>query len=154
VDFHGPFRSGMLTLNTEQPIRVNMSINFAGAIKAEIAELEAELRADPRHAKLKHLRDLLALYEAPPAVRKVVTNGAEHATAEIPGTKEEKIKSELRRYMRENGGTVHRMSALQHLMNIGLMGHEKEPMRNLAAYMSHWKDDFVSDGDGNWSLRD
>jgi hypothetical protein len=132
---------------------INMSVNFATALKAEITELEAELRADPRHAKLKHLRDLLALYEAPSTARQTATNGAAHATAEAAGTKEEKIKAELRRYMRDNGGTVHRMAALQHLMDIGLMGHEKEPMRNLAAYMSHWKDDFESDGGGNWSLR-
>lgn len=125
-----------------------MSVNFAAAIKAEIVELEAELRADPRHAKLKHLRDLLALYDAPGPR----TNGA-YASADAAATKEEKIKAELRRYLQVNGGTAHRMAALQHLMTVGLMGAEKDPMGNLAAYFSHWKDDFVSDGGGNWSLR-
>jgi hypothetical protein len=130
-----------------------MSANFATALKAEITELEAELRADPRHAKLKHLRDLLALYEAPSATRQTATNGAAHVTADAAGTKEEKIKAELRRYIQGNGGTVRRLSALKHLMDMGLMGAEKDPMGNLAAYFSHWKDDFSSDGAGNWSLR-
>jgi hypothetical protein len=129
-----------------------MSINFAAAIKTEIAELEAEFRADPRYSKLQYLRQLLALYEPGPARQSAPGgNGAAHADA--AATKEERIRLELRVWMRTQGGTVHRLAALQHLLDRGLMGHEKDPMANLAAYMSHWKDEFASDGAGNWSLR-
>jgi hypothetical protein len=33
------------------------------------------------------------------------------------------------------------------------MGHEKSPMMSLAAYLSDWKDDFASDGHGNFRLK-
>jgi hypothetical protein len=33
------------------------------------------------------------------------------------------------------------------------MGHEKDPMGSLAAYLSGWNDVFDPDGRGNWSLK-
>ncbi len=32
-------------------------------------------------------------------------------------------------------------------------GH-KNPMANLAAYLSEWRDEFEPDGRGNWSLKE
>jgi hypothetical protein len=33
------------------------------------------------------------------------------------------------------------------------MGHEKNPLAALAAYLSGWKEFFDFDGKGNWSLK-
>lgn len=42
---------------------------------------------------------------------------------------------------------------LKHLIDQKIMGREKNAMANLAAYLSAWKNEFVSDGKGNFSLR-
>ena len=49
-------------------------------------------------------------------------------------------------------GTVHRKEILTHLQNAGLMGHERDPMAHLAAFLSGERDKFVSDGRGNFTL--
>ena len=43
-----------------------MTETLLSTIRAEIASLEAELKADPRFAKLEGLKSVLALYEQPP----------------------------------------------------------------------------------------
>jgi hypothetical protein len=49
-------------------------------------------------------------------------------------------------------GSVHRKEILSHLVNAGLMGHERDPMAHLAAFLSGERDKFASDGRGNFSL--
>ena len=69
----------------------------------------------------------------------------------MPRTKEERIKSELISIF--NGhGPQHRTKLLEHLKAMGLMGHEKDPMASLAAYLSGWKEIFAFDGKGVWGL--
>jgi hypothetical protein len=51
-------------------------------------------------------------------------------------------------------GTEHRQKILEHLVAKGLMGHEKNPMASLAAFLSGVnRNVFVADGRGNFSLR-
>jgi hypothetical protein len=50
-------------------------------------------------------------------------------------------------------GSVHRKEILTHLQNAGLMGHERNPMAHLAAFLSGERDKFASDGRGNFTLK-
>jgi len=47
---------------------------------------------------------------------------------------------------------MHRTEILKHMIERGIMGDEKEPISRLAIYLSGSKDQFVSDGSGNYSL--
>jgi hypothetical protein len=50
-------------------------------------------------------------------------------------------------------GSAHRKEILTHLQNAGLMGHERDPMAHLAAFLSGERDRFASDGRGNFTLK-
>lgn len=137
-----------------------MTSNFVSALKAEITELEAELRDDPRQRKLATLRAALAEYE--PAnkdlqAHPVTPLGA--STIWPPTitlqTKGDKIKAEITAFLQQRGGrAVHRKEILSHLISIGLMGREKTPIASLAAYLTGWNDTFGPDGRGNWVLKE
>ena len=62
------------------------------------------------------------------------------------------MKAEITALLQQRG-TIHRKEILSHLTAAGLMGHEKDPMASLAAYLSDWRDSFDPDGGGNWSLK-
>ena len=132
-----------------------MATNIVSALKAEISELQDELRNDPRHRKLVRLRAALAEYESPNTVlqpepiKSLESSGTPTVTFE---TKGDKIKAEITALLQQRG-TVHRKEILNHLIAFGLMGHEKDPMASLAAYFSGWRDIFEPDGAGNWSLK-
>jgi hypothetical protein len=134
-----------------------MTTNFISALKVEIAQLEDELRSDPRHRKLARLRETLAEYE--PESRDYQAKlgssiGPLSAGSFAPlRTKGDKVKAEITAFLRQRG-TVHRKEILNHLTAVGLLGHEKNPMVNLASYLSEWKDIFAFDGRGNYSLKE
>ena len=67
-------------------------------------------------------------------------------------SKAAQIKMEVT-HLLEARGTEHRQKILEHLISKGLMGQEKNPLANLAAYLSDNKALFVADGRGNFSLR-
>ncbi len=50
-------------------------------------------------------------------------------------------------------GTEHRSKILERLIEKRLMGTERNPLASLASYLSDNKDVFVTDGRGNFSLR-
>ena len=50
-------------------------------------------------------------------------------------------------------GSLHRRRILDHLIEAGVLGHEKDPLASLAAYLSENKHMFLSDGQGNFFLR-
>jgi hypothetical protein len=133
-----------------------MTIDFLLALKAEITQLENELRSDPRQRKLTRLRETLAEYE--PAS---VSHQAEFVTGLFgmsgsvasQRTKGDRLKAEIVSLLRQRGA-VHRKGILSHLTATGLMGHEKDPMASLAAYFSGWRDMFEADGRGTWSLKE
>jgi hypothetical protein len=134
--------------------------DFVAALKTEIAELEAELQADPRRRKLERLRDTLAEYEplnrnATPALTQTDANSS-GPTPAAPGlaamSKSARMKSEVTAILSRRGA-VHRKELLRHLVNRGIMGNEKDPMQALAIFLSSHKEVFEFDGGGNWSLR-
>jgi hypothetical protein len=131
-----------------------MATNFVPALKAEIAELEDELRRDPRHRKLARLRETLAEYD--PASKGINVQLATGSLGIATGpatlqTKGDRIKAEIMTLLQQRGA-LHRKEILNHLEAVGLMGNEKDPMASLAAYFSGWRDIFKPDGAGNWSL--
>lgn len=135
-----------------------MTSNFVSALKAEIAQLEDELRSDPRHRKLARLRETLAEYErddhqAPLALNSGVFSISPSSATLKLRTKGDKVKAEITALLRQRGA-VHRKTILSHLTAAGLMGYEKDPMASLAAYFSGWRDTFEADGRGNWSLKE
>jgi hypothetical protein len=134
-----------------------MTTNFIAALKAEIEQLEAEIRSDPRHRKLQRLRETLAEYEPRGTVHQDQPNPVNGSPAVGAGalrrTKEDRMKAALTQLLKEEG-PQHRKVLLEHLQRVGLMGNEKNPMANFAAYLSNWKDLFEPDGRGVWRLRE
>jgi hypothetical protein len=121
------------------------------ALRRELAKLEAELQADPRYVKMARIRGLLAEYgeempEREPAVSASGLNGSGKTKAALM---EEAITALLR-----PNKLVHRSKILEHLRSRGIMGHEKNPMNDLAAFLSGHRDLFVSDGRGNFRLQE
>jgi hypothetical protein len=118
-------------------------------LRQELATLEAELVTDPRYRKLAKIRELLAIYETrePAQPRKIEPE----AQSETP-TKADRIRAETRAIIERSGGIAHRQDILNHLTRLGIMGAERSPMTNLAAYLSEMKE-FASAGSGNWTIR-
>lgn len=137
--------------------------DFSSALRTELKELTKELKltlqADPRYRRLRLVRDLLAEYDPKAKVPTLfdqleLGGGADDdQKADLTsGSKEERVKAALRALLKEKG-EVHRKDMLEHLKVLGLMGKEKDPMQSLAIYLVGWKDDFESDGAGNYSLK-
>lgn len=107
-------------------------------------------------ARLKLLDELIASYvpasppqpgsEQPRSSSKT-SNG--HARPESKASKVRRMTAEL--LTRE--GRVHRKMILDHLKSAGVMGNERDPMGQLAAYLTANKDLFSTDGNGNFILR-
>lgn len=142
------------------------------AIEADVAKLETEaakLQARLRLSldKAEKVKAVLTLYageeipEQQPRlfasfsagstatatiVRKVTTAGSSGKSKAF------QIKVEVSDLLNARG-TEHRQKILDHLVGKGLMGHEKDPLASLAAYLSNYKDVFMADGRGNFSLR-
>ena len=55
--------------------------------------------------------------------------------------------------MLSHKGSVHRKELLDYLLATKIMGNETDPMHALASFLSKHKEDFQSDGSGNFSLR-
>ena len=49
--------------------------------------------------------------------------------------------------------SAHRKELLDHLLATKIMGNETAPMQALAIFLSRHKEDFQSDGSGNFSVR-
>jgi hypothetical protein len=141
-----------------------MSKLTAELLRADIEELEAELASDPRHRRLRKLRDLLEDYEhlgAPTIPIQVVGSvGATATAAEAAGkayalTKAGKVRREIASLMRAKGSSVTRSEMLTHLQNKKLMGGEAKPMKRLSIYLNYARKDglFETDGVGNWYFK-
>jgi hypothetical protein len=134
-------------------MREIMTATFVSALKAEIAQLEEELRSDPRQRKLSRLRETLAEYEPANKTQPQPFAALRDIPSRVPLLpKSDMIKNEIIALLQQRG-TIHRKEILRHLTGIGLMGGEKDPMASLAAYFSRWRDIFDPDGAGNWSLK-
>ncbi|GAA0571935.1 hypothetical protein GCM10009416_08210 [Craurococcus roseus] len=145
---------------------------FRNALEQELARLQEELRNDPRARRAEKIVELLTLYPAgddgPPNAALDPTS-PHHATSfPIPPTpalpavprpevqdgrtKAARLKAAARGLLAANG-TLHRSALLERLQDAGIMTREGNPMATLAAYLSDWRDEFASDGKGNFSLR-
>jgi hypothetical protein len=131
------------------------------ALKSEIAELAADIQAnpDPRVRKLQRLREALSEYEPKRNVAQALTNVSQGngngSIFESPtlATKSVKMRMHIGKLLKEKG-TVHRKDLLESLLAAGIMGKETDPMQALAIYLSSHKNMFESDGSGNFSLRE
>jgi hypothetical protein len=134
-----------------------MTIN-ANELREELAQLERELSKDPRFQKIEHLRALLTLYQgddprrqppvAPPAAGAAPgADGADQRTS-----KGARIKQGIVQLLRANG-PMHRSRLLEHFETQGLMGHERNPMANLASYLVELGDTVQSNGKGVYEIR-
>lgn len=131
------------------------------ALQQELAQLEAELKADPRYRKATRIRELLADYvdQAQPQALAAKSQAISASSTTLPlretgprPSKKALIKNEIEQLLSK--GPMHRKEILEILQTKGLMGHEKNPMANLAAYLSAFPDDFVNDGSGIWNIKE
>jgi hypothetical protein len=135
-------------------------IDIVPTLKAAIVELEADMRAnpDPRARKLQRLRETLAEYEPVDRQSPAHSNGkALEPLPAAPGLAAATKVARMRQYvdgeLRKNG-KVHRKVLLEGLLATGIMGKEQDPMQALAIFLSGNKQNYESDGGGNYSLRE
>ena len=141
-----------------------MNHHLVTVLQQELIQLEVELKNDPRYRKATRIRELLADYQAHPrglaaqssAVPVSPPPPAAPPPMREPGprlSKKALIKNEIEQLLLYEGPT-HRKKILEILQSKGLMGHEKDPMASLAAYLSAFSDNFVNNGTGTWSVRE
>jgi hypothetical protein len=134
--------------------------DFVPALKSEIAELEGDIRdnPDPRIRKLERLRSTLAEYEPVDYVPQ--SNGKTAPLEPLPAAPGAKAATKAARMKGYIDGVlhghlkIHRKSLLEGLIANGIMGKEADPMQALAIFLSSNKDDYKSDGEGNYSRRE
>lgn len=137
-------------------------MDIVNSLRAELAQLQASLAADPRMVKIQKIKDLLSIYEAPTAasvqaatpfkpIEPAPPNPLDRVRNRVRAeSKATKVKEAVIALLAPRG-KVHRTEILGSLQAAGLMGGEKNPMAQLAAYLSEWAE-FEGDGQGNWSL--
>ena len=67
-------------------------------------------------------------------------------------SKSSRMMTEIKKMLSQKE-SVHRKELLDYLISTKIMGNETDPMRSLAIFLSNHKNDFQSDGSGNFSLR-
>jgi hypothetical protein len=124
-----------------------MTKELISAARRELANLKDQVKGDPRYIKIQRLEELLAVYLSAPS--------AEHKPAPRPttgaATKAAAISDAITGLLQN--GPVHRSEILAHLVERDIMGHEKRPMKHLASFLSAHREQFESDGAGNFRLR-
>jgi hypothetical protein len=132
-------------------------------LRSELATLERELQADARYVKVQRIKELLTAYApekdiapkpTPKQQRRPTRKGArKHVpSAAAAPSKAKGVQHEVEALLTTKG-RLHRKEILAHLVSKGLMGKEKTPMANLAAYLSSWRSMVETDGKGNFKLR-
>lgn len=163
-----------LLQNTVASLReaLNASAARIPAFEAGVAAAQERLRREIM--KVEKLRELVALYEADESPRTATqldlpdtANPQSRAVVGIPGRRPSvNINSETLALRSKKArmtkfvtdmlslrGSVHRNELLKGLQETGIMGHEKDPIAHLAAFLSGERDRFGSDGKGNFHLR-
>jgi hypothetical protein len=130
--------------------------DLLASMRRELSQLEAEVKNDPRIIKINGLKDLISVYESKPFVVKpspaIKRTLPKLVKRPVKGSKEKEVKAEIRAYL-EIHTSAHRKDILEHLIQQKLMGWETNPLKSLAIYLSKWRDDFRSDGEGNYALK-
>jgi hypothetical protein len=128
-------------------------LDFVAALNQEIAELEQELQADPRHLRLEKLRELRRLYSQPKSISvglSAVLIG-EPPKGRPKSEAREKILAAAAEIIR--GRTIPTSTAdiLAEIKAHDLAVHGKEPRNTLSAMLSN-ADQFKSHGRSGWTL--
>jgi hypothetical protein len=139
-----------------------LSAQVRGLESAVTAAQERLRKATDRAEKLKAL---LADYESEAPVESTVSQTelpinskteTEPQADEAPdwkaSTKNARMEQEVTSLLSLRG-SVHRSNILNHLVAKGIMGGEKNPLAQLAAFLSNRREVFVPDGRGNFCLR-
>lgn len=146
------------------------------SLRRELTDLEADIQEnpDPRVAATKHIRALIDIWQTgalgasvisaePPAPRAVPPAPA--ATSEAPagtGAKKRPAKGAPKRIdlfrdavedlIRKNGGSASKVDLVAHLTGLGLVAGSN-PTSNVGSNLHVWRQAFVTDGKGNFSIR-
>jgi hypothetical protein len=133
--------------------------------------LQAQERLKRACDKVEHLEALVPVYEAdapaavelaelplPPApeARGALRAGVEQQFLHTPPaaiqSKKSAMESEIDTLLILHG-TAPRKAILDHLVGRQIMGREADPLRSLSVFLANHKDRYVSDGKGNYRLR-
>ena len=103
-----------------------MSVDFLSVLKAEIADLEEEIRNDPRYRKLLRLREALAEYEPAKTARAPVAASRQPVAAPVARAEEDTMPSSGESVFRERS-TVNRSELLRHLLRSPMHRERRNP---------------------------
>jgi len=135
-------------------------------LRHELADLEAQLRLDPRVEKIERIKALLNSYGAetmpetasgqtltPAVTRSIRRHAAKSRRRKTSGgnTKDKRVKEVVLAYLAARG-PQHRKDILNEVVRAGLMGSEKDPLQGLAIYLSRWKNEIAGLGGGRYQL--
>lgn len=144
--------------------------NFHEALKAEIAELESQLRELPTFRKLESLRFVLDLYEKsggasgqraptqswPGSIASWTTEpsgGAPRSVTRVPSESRTKALELAELFLRNRSGPTPTREILDHILTHGGEIGGQEPISNLSAMLSN-STKFQSNGRSGWTLAD
>ena len=103
-----------------------MSVDFLSVLKAEIADLEEEIRNDPRYRKLLRLREALADYEPKAGRAPVAASVRQPVAAPVARADEDTLPSSGESVFRERS-TVNRSELLRHLLRSPMHRERRNP---------------------------
>ena len=145
-------------------------MDHAAAIRDQIAELEADIRKDPRLTVITILRTALSILDGDgtPTSMRVNVQGSPGSvmptTATVPShprtqgaqrpiSKIKQTHDMVGKYLDEHGAT-HRLVLVQMLTDVGMMTGIRNPLTSFATSMHTLKDHFISDGRGTFRRRE
>ena len=118
-------------------------------LEAEITRLKAELASDSRYRLLVRTEELLAEHRGG---KSPGTGGIPEGYKLVPLSKEEKIRVEATKFLKDRHYRAHRTDIAQRLVDLGIMDPEKNPVQNLSVYFARWSE-FESQGKGWYALK-
>lgn len=138
-------------------VRDENMLDLLDGLKAELMRLKADLATDPRARKIAQIEALLKDYygiaptaQDAPKTKADLTRKSERKAKGLP-PKRKQIETEILAII-DKSGSVHRSALTWHLVQIGLVGTQRNPQRAVDVYLAQLKD-VTSDGKGNWTRK-
>lgn len=125
--------------------------DFTAALKAEIQEIENELKNDPRYKKLESLRSVLLLYQSSGVATEKAGAPPVRTITRVPSEGRAKAIELARLYLRNRVGPTPTRDIYDHVVDNGAEIGGKDPVNNLSAMLSN-SDEFQSNGRAGWTL--
>jgi hypothetical protein len=125
---------------------------FLSALTGEIAELEAELKTDPRFAKLQKLREILSLYSSDNGVVGKGAEGQQRTVTRVPSEARAKALELADMFLRNRTTPTPTREILDYIVSNGGEIGGQEPVSNLSAMLSN-SETFQSNGRAGWTLK-